>query len=260
MRRDFSVCPEKPTVKNLPCGAATSGRDVERRDRRDGALAQQVATLTVFPELGSDCVLHVLRSLPIYDALQLATVCADWKSAANARLAEEAVLDLSCTTASVDSSLVSWLLGRMPRVCKLDLTDCVGVTMSAVSGTVFSLLAELMYIDVSGTAIDAHSFFELWSLPDINKLNVSGCPRLVEMEMCQHARPPSTTLRQLGLARCPRLTGQASVSCLAPHRTGRARRLRLRDHALGGRLGDRALVHKLSRSASLSASSSTTRR
>ena len=45
------------------------------------ALAQQVATLTLFPELGFDCVLHVLRFLPIYEALQLATVCADWKLA-----------------------------------------------------------------------------------------------------------------------------------------------------------------------------------
>ena len=218
MRRDFTCARETQRVTvNLGVRGAISAMWSGATDAM-AALAQQVATLsteTHFPELGFDCVLHVLRSLPIYDALQLATVSSDWKLAANARLAEETVLDLSCATASVDSSLVSWLLGRMPRVCKLDLTDCVGVTMSAVSGTVFSLLAELMYIDVSGTAIDAHSFFELWSLPDINKLNVSGCPRLVEMEMCQHARPPSATLLHLFLARCPRLTGQASVSCLA---------------------------------------------
>ena len=176
------------------------------------ALAQQVATLTLFPELGFDCVLHVLRFLPIYDALQLATVSSDWKSAANSRLAEEESLDLSSTSA--DSSLVSWVLGRMPRVRTLNLTDCVGVTMS-VSGTVYSLLVHLETIDVSCTAIDAQAFFELWSLPEIRDLNVSGCERLVEMEMCQQARPPSTTLGRLSLTRCPRLTGHASVSCLA---------------------------------------------
>ena len=179
------------------------------------ALTQQVATLTVFPELGSDCVLHVLRFLPIYEALQLATVSSDWKSAANARLAEETKLDLDCSAASVDNSLVTWLLGRMPRVSNIGLADCVGVTLSAATGTVYSMMARLQRIDVSGTSIDAQAFFELWSLPEIRFLYVSGCPRLVEMEMCQHARPPSTTLRQLGLARCPRLTGQASVSCLA---------------------------------------------
>ena len=109
-------------------------------------LAQQVATLSTeahFPELGSDCVLHVLRYLPLYDALQLATVSSDWKSAANSRLAEQKILNLSYASGSVDSSLVSWLLGRMPRVCCLVLNDCVDVTLSAVSGTVFSLMARL---------------------------------------------------------------------------------------------------------------------
>ena len=156
-------------------------------------------------------MLHVLRFLPIYESLQLATVCADWKLA-NAGWRRR-VLDLSSTSA--DSSLVSWVLGRMTRVRKLDLHDCVGVTLSAVSGTVFSLMARLETIDVSCTAIDAQAFFELWSLPEIRDLNVSGCERLVEMEMCQHARPPSTTLGRLSLTRCPRLTGHASVSCLA---------------------------------------------
>ena len=179
------------------------------------ALAQQAGTLTLFPYLGSDCVLHVLRYLPLYDALQLATVSSDWKSAANSRLAEQKILNLSYASGSVDSSLVSWLLGRMPRVCCLVLNDCVDVTLSAVSGTVFSLMARLETIDVSGTAIDAHAFFELWSLPAIFELHVSGCPRLVEMEMCQHARPASSSLLKLDLSRCPRLTGQASVSCLA---------------------------------------------
>ena len=172
-------------------------------------LAQQVATLsteTQFPELGFDCVLHVLRYLPLYDGLQLATVSSDWKSAANSRLAEQKILNLSYASGSVDSSLVSWLLGRMPRVCCLVLNDCVDVTLSAVSGTVFSLMARLETIDVSGTAIDAHAFFELWSLPAIFELHVSGCPRLVEMEMCQHARPASSSLLKLDLS-VPRLTG-----------------------------------------------------
>jgi hypothetical protein len=208
------------------CGAAVNATCA--RDAVDGtmaiwtnatdamaALAQQAGTLTLFPYLGSDCVLHVLRSLPIYDALQLATVSSDWRSAANSRLAEETKLDLSCTAAPIDSSLVSWLLGRMPRVNNIDLTDCVGVTLSAATGTVYSMMSRLQRIDVSGTAIDAQSFFDLWSLPEIYALAVSGCPRLVEMEMCQHARPPSSSLRNLSLARCPRLTGQASVSCLA---------------------------------------------
>ena len=203
MRRDFTCAREsqRATV-NLGVRGAISAMWSGATDAM-AALAQQVATLsteTHFPELGFDCVLHVLRYLPLYDALQLATVSSDWKSAANSRLAEQKILNLSYASGSVDSSLVSWLLGRMPRVCCLVLNDCVDVTLSAVSGTVFSLMARLETIDVSGTAIDAHAFFELWSLPAIFELHVSGCPRLVEMEMCQHARSPSATLLHLFLA------------------------------------------------------------
>ena len=174
-------------------------------------------TAAEFPSLGQDCVLSLLRQLPLACALRLRHVSKDFAAAAEARQMENEALELAHSDRLSDE-ILRRLLAQSPVLKTLSIGGCDHFKSECLQSAI-SKVQTLHTLELSSTSIDAACFALLWcSLPNLTSLDVDNCHDIDSSELDRYlARPTlercAARIQRLSIASC-RLLSVRTVSLL----------------------------------------------
>ena len=169
------------------------------------------------PTLGADEYFGILSKIESAAAVaRLACVSSEFTAAVGAWRAETQTLCME--SLPIDDNQLRRLLDIMPHVTSLDLGGCRGLTSDGIVMAVLTVRL-LQRLILTGTAIDAHGFAQLWtSLPNLTAIDADGCDELTELDACLLASPrggaPAGAIVSLSIAGCHELTGRGDVTSL----------------------------------------------
>ena len=164
-------------------------------------------------KIGFDGLLAVFQLLPSLVAIRVAAVSKEWAGAMHAHLRATAVLDLAYS--GVDGITLSRLLSETsPSLHYLHLACCHQLGAEVLIK--LPLMAPtIAFLDLSETAVDGETLYHLLaSLQGLRSITVDGCTLLSDIGLATHACELKSSLTSLSIARCPLLSGGASLAML----------------------------------------------